>query len=186
MVIAAPPPVTFGQARPSRATPCPAARAPRPRRGREAGVTLVEVLVVLALLGVTAGVAAISLRPEDRAGRGGAQEAELLAARLSIALEGSMVGGHVAALDWEDGSYRFMQRRDGAWSAHPNPRLGTWQSVGGGGLSREGAELAEREGRLMITPGALPPPTGPAVFALGGARGARVIFDGVTARVEAQ
>ncbi len=159
----------------------------RPRRTREAGVTLVEILVVLALIGVTAAVAAISLRPGDRADRGLRQDADLLAARLNIAAEAGLIHGHDVTFDWERNTYRFLERDGEAWQAHRNPRLASLQSMSGL-LTRDDETVAapQREGRLTIAPDATPPKGGVAVFAVtDGAARLQVRFDGFSASVEA-
>lgn len=79
----------------------PASRTP------DAGVTLVEMLVVLAIIGVAAGAIGLSVAPGDRAGRAEA-EAVRLAASLRVAVDGALLSGQPAALIWTDQGYRFQ------------------------------------------------------------------------------
>ena len=158
-----------------------------PRRNRDAGVTLVEILVVLALIGVTTGVVAISLRPGDRADRGLRQDADLLAARLNIATEAGLIHGHAVAFDWEGDSYRFLERDGDDWQPHRNPRLAASHSMSGL-LTRDDQTggQPQRQGRLTMAPGAGPPEGGVALFAVSdGAARLQIRFDGFSADVEA-
>jgi type II secretion system protein H len=79
------------------------------------GFTLIEVLVVLALVGITLAVAVVNLAHDDRS----TLRAE--AARLAVALqhardEAILTNGTIAWVD-EGSGYAFVQRgADGAWS----------------------------------------------------------------------
>ncbi|QFT61973.1 hypothetical protein FIU91_03445 [Roseivivax sp. THAF30] len=156
------------------------ARSSRHGRGRDAGVTLLEVLVVLALIGVSAGLVSLSVRPGDRADQAVRQDSELLAARLSIAVEESLVSGRAAALDWRRDGYSFVEWREEDWRPHGNPRLAERQTVSRA-LSLAG-DTGATEGRLTIGPDAAPPPGRTTIFRIG-AR-ANVAFDGLSAYVE--
>ncbi|SLN12962.1 hypothetical protein ROJ8625_00380 [Roseivivax jejudonensis] len=155
----------------------PRARPSRHGRGGDAGVTLLEVLIVLALIGTGAGLVSLSLRSGDRADWTARQDAELLAARLSIATEESLLSGRAAALDWRRDGYSFVERGEEDWRPHGNPRLAEWQTVSLA-LSLAG-DPGATEGRLAIGPDAAPPPSGIAVFRIGA--GANVAFDGLSA-----
>ena len=93
-------------------------------RSSQAGVTLVEVLVVLVLIGVMAGVVGLSLGPANR-GSTGAQEAQLLTARLNRAADEAVLSGSPVALIWTEVTYRFVVLDNAAWVAHPIAVLGT-------------------------------------------------------------
>ena len=77
-------------------------------RGRDpqAGLTLIEVLVVLAIVGVMAGVTVLGLGALDRGARAEA-EAMRLADRLQLASDAALTSGAPLALVWDAGGYRF-------------------------------------------------------------------------------
>ena len=77
------------------------------RRHGEAGVSLVEVLVVLAIIGVMAGVGVLGLGAADRGARAEA-EARRLADRLQLAADEVLVTGTPHALVWDAEGYRFL------------------------------------------------------------------------------
>lgn len=100
-------------------------------RSSQAGVTLVEVLVVLVLIGVMAGVVGLSLGPANR-GSASAQEAQLLTARLNRAADEAVLSGSPVALIWTEVTYRFVVLDNAAWVAHPIAVLGTPHELGNG------------------------------------------------------
>lgn len=74
------------------------------------GFTLLELLVVLLIMGVTAGLITALVRPDDRALLGA--EAERLAQLLELAAEESRLTGRRIAWTAEGAQYRFWQWRD--------------------------------------------------------------------------
>jgi len=97
--------------------------------GPEAGLTLVEMLVVLAIIGVTAGAVVLAV---GRAGGGGAQaEARRLATRLALAADETMVTDRALALDWDTKSYRFLEWNGKAWVKSGTPALEAHDLPGG-------------------------------------------------------
>ena len=79
-------------------------------RSAEHGFTLVELMVVVAIIGMAAGAVVLSL-PE---GNGEVRRAaETLAARVTIARDLSIVGGRATALVVNGGGYTFAQRSGG-------------------------------------------------------------------------
>lgn len=93
-------------------------------RKAEAGVTLVEILVVLALIGVMTGAVALSLGALAR-GNSSLQEAELLVARLNRAADEVVLTATPLRFEWDDGGYLFQVAPDGAnWQSHPVSVLG--------------------------------------------------------------
>ncbi len=86
--------------------------APDPARG-EIGLTLVEMLVVLAIIAVMAGAVAMSIG--SGTGRTTEAEARRLAARLELAGDEAMVTGRTVGFAWDRGSYRFMTLKAGKW-----------------------------------------------------------------------
>lgn len=81
------------------------------RRAHDGGITLIEVLVVLAVIGVATGATMLGLNAADRDTRAEA-EAVRLARKLSLGVDEALVGGTPLALIWDAGGYRFT-----AWSA---------------------------------------------------------------------
>jgi len=83
------------------------------RPDRDAGLTLVEMLVVLAILGVTSGAAMLSLSPA----RGGGVEAEAnqLAQAMQRAADAALVSDQAFALQADPRGYRLAKKVDGRW-----------------------------------------------------------------------
>jgi general secretion pathway protein H len=90
-----------------------AAGAPRPREGAERGFTLVEILVVVAVLGLLTAVIVLNL-PES----GGrlADEADALAARLTRAQEEAILTNRTVEVAVGSGGYAFRVQRAGGWA----------------------------------------------------------------------
>lgn len=77
----------------------------------EHGFTLVELMVVVAIIGVAAGAVVLSMPGGDGGVR---RAAETLAARATIARDMAIVDGRATALVIGDGGYAFAQRSGGA------------------------------------------------------------------------
>ncbi len=94
-------------------------------RARQAGFTLIEMLVVLSIIGVMAGVAVLGL---GGAGRGDAAESEArrLAGRLQLAADQSLVADRGLALTWDAGGYGFARWdvSTRSWTADGTTALG--------------------------------------------------------------
>ncbi len=156
------------------------------RRGRSstAGVTLVEMLVVLVLVGILASAVALSVGGARR-GAGAEPQAQLLAARLQRAADEAVLTGRAVALIWTGNSYRFMELDGDRWAPHQVVALGREQKLDGGlaflGAAVRGgswvldADLRPRDGRALTLP------IGPAGSFVSDA--VRVSFDGVSAFV---
>ncbi len=99
-------------------------------RDPEAGLTLIEVLVVLALVGVMAGVTVLGLGGLDRGVRAEA-EAVRLADRLQLASDEALVSSAVLAPIWDAGGYRFdrWDAAAGAWRRSDQRLLGPRHSL---------------------------------------------------------
>ncbi len=157
--------------------------APPRLTGPDAGVTLLEMLIVLVMIGVLTGIATLSIRDGTRA-RDTAQEAALLAARLDLAAEQSLIFGRYGALDWSQDGYRFTEWDGEEWRPHSSALLAASHSLEPG-LRLQGDEGA-RSGSLRILPDLGPPSGGIATLRIAAAGpGIAVRFDGASARVEA-
>lgn len=103
----------------------PASGLPLPRRGADSGITLIEVLVVLAVIGVATGATMLGLNATDRSTRAEA-EAIRLARNLSLGVDEALISGTPLALMWDAGGYSFV-----AWSAADE----NWGPANGASLS---------------------------------------------------
>lgn len=94
-------------------------------RHPQAGVSLIEVLVVLAIVGVMTGVTVLGLGALDR-GAGADSEALRLADRLQLASDEVIVASVPLALVWDARGYRFLRwnAQDDAWRASEQRLLG--------------------------------------------------------------
>lgn len=81
---------------------------------RQAGLTLVELMVVLLLLGLLSSAIVLTLPRE--AGRLEA-EAALLAARLDAAARRSVIGGETIGVMIDDAGYSLLRLRAGRWTS---------------------------------------------------------------------
>ncbi|OWU84704.1 hypothetical protein ATO6_10160 [Oceanicola sp. 22II-s10i] len=156
-------------------------------RHKDAGVTLVEVLVILAILSVVTGMAALALPSGPRPATL-RQQADLLAARLDIAAEESLVSGRAARLEWDTGGYRFTAREGGEWAPHRNPNLAGPHRLEGMALRRA---TGGQTGALILRPDLGPPDGAVAALDLRAVEARNnyrvtVLFDGASARVDAR
>ena len=149
------------------------------RRHTDAGVTLVEVLVVLVLVGVMAGAIGLSLGPADRE-NAAYREATLLTARLNRAADEAVLAGMPMAFHWDQDGYWFEVRGSDDWQPHPVPLLGTRHDMTG--TPPRDAD-GGREGRYVID-GDLLPASGTVLrinLRSAGGPDQNVAFDGVNA-----
>ena len=142
------------------------------RRG-DSGLTLIEMLVVLSILSIAAGVLILRFAPPGSRDPGA--EAGQLADRLAVAGEAALVSGTLQALVWTRDSYRIDSYQPGTG----------WQPVSGDAGQALGSGLSltsdRGDGPFVIAPGGL---AMPAEFRLTSAVGVwRVAFDGLSARV---
>ncbi len=91
---------------------------------RENGLTLVEVLVVLAIIGVMSSIAVLGLGGSGR-GVGVQAEAQRLASSIQLAADEAIVTDRKLALMWDGEGYSFVH-----WSSQAN----AWQDNEAAGL----------------------------------------------------
>jgi general secretion pathway protein H len=91
------------------------------RRRAEAGFTLIELMVVVAIMAVASTVVIMSM-PDPRGSL--LSEAERLAARAAAARDNAIVEGKATALVVDPAGYGFSQRQDGAWMPITRKPLG--------------------------------------------------------------
>lgn len=84
------------------------------RRGDEAGMTLVEMMVVLVIIGVAAGATVLGIGAVTRAPNAEA-EARRLSSRLQSVADEAMVTDQPLAFTWNGKGYAFLSWEGGAW-----------------------------------------------------------------------
>jgi type II secretion system protein H len=132
-----------------------AARLPRDNRKRrsDAGLTLIETLVVLVIVGVMASVIGLSVSGGNRSAAAIEREATLLSVRLERASNSAMLNGTPAGFIWDTDGYGFLSFQDGAWAAHPDGVLGAPHRLD------QGVVLAvdgQRQGQYLMRSDMLP------------------------------
>lgn len=150
-------------------------------RDAELGVTLLEILIVLVIIGTMAGLTSLAV-----GGRGSASAltrvADLMAARLTLVAERAALTGEDAAIAWAPEGYRFLQFRDGAWQPHDLPGMGRVERLGE--LRLDGTDTGAS---ALIAADLAPSGARPLRWVLGdGATRIAVVFDGLAARTEPQ
>ena len=149
--------------------------APKPSRSRkrqpDPGVTLIEMLVVLSIISIAAGVLILQFAGPATDPRAGAEH---LAETLTQAAETALYSGNPAVLVWSADSYRIDTFKPGQG----------WQSALAAQPLSNGLTLRRDDGHdgpLMIAPGGI---ALPARFLLTSADAAwRVDFNGLSAQV---
>jgi type II secretion system protein H len=154
--------------------------APAVFRDGAAGLTLVEVLVVLVLIATVAGAVGLNLGP----GRGEAtldSELALLRARMERASDEALLAGTPVAFAWSGTGYRFLGWTAAGWAPHRVEILGTPHELPDAvRLRQEDA----REGVFVVTAQLLPAQGTPLVLSVGEGGAERLVWDGASARRE--
>ena len=144
---------------------------------RDAGLTLVEMLVVLAIIGVMTSAAVLAIGGADRSAEA---EARVLAARLRLAADETLVTNRRLAFAWDKRGYAFLgwDPAEGRWQAGADKGLGARHDLPAGlSLAGEGAEVTP----ILVDGGGAP-----ISLAVSGRSGDwRVAFDGLDATATA-
>lgn len=136
------------------------------RRRTRAGLTLVEVLVVLAVIGVVTAMVVLGVRTDGDPAR---VEANRFADRLRLAADEALIAGRPVTLAMDPRGYAFETdvRADDDWSARHD-------------LPRE-VRFWAPQARLTVDPDGVEPPV---VMTMRDRRQAwRITFDGLSAEV---
>lgn len=89
---------------------------PGQRKAATSGFTLVELMVVLAIMALAATAVVLTIPGEERTVR---SEADRLAARLAAARDIAVIEGRSVAVNFAPSGYGFERRIDGTWQPLP-------------------------------------------------------------------
>lgn len=93
------------------------------RAGGQSGLTLVEILVVLAIIAVMSSVVVLGLGGAGQA-QSAQAEARRLAASIQLASDEALVADRALALSWDAEGYSFVEWSGGGWQPHRSAGLG--------------------------------------------------------------
>lgn len=96
----------------------------------QAGMTLIEMLIVLAIIAVAAGAVTLGIGAATRA-PSAESEARRLAERLQAAADDAMLGDSLVAFTAERRGYGFARQAEGTWQPFEGEALGFHQLPGG-------------------------------------------------------
>lgn len=149
------------------------------RTSVEAGMTLVEMLVVLAIIGITAGASLLAVG--SGAGLDGKAEAQRLRSRMQLAVDEAMVRGTPLAISLGAREYGFLDWDPGTGSWRPSKTTVLRETHR---LPR-GMVLASADGRRIVPLDADQPVDPVEIDLTAGQQHWVVAFDGLTARLQA-
>ncbi|MBV7257813.1 prepilin-type N-terminal cleavage/methylation domain-containing protein [Pacificimonas sp. WHA3] len=106
-----------------------------PLSARQTGFTLVELMVVLAIVGVASAAVVMTIPGDEVRAR---EEAERLGSRLIAARDRALFSGRDTAAVMSAEGYRFEERVNGAWRQIQEKPLApaSWESGVGVGLAQ--------------------------------------------------
>ena len=96
----------------------------------ERGMTLIEMMIVLAIIGIAAGAATLGIGAATRAPSAEA-EAHRLATRLQAAADDAMLGDRLIAFTVKDNGYGFSTLSNGGWTPRTDDALAFHALPGG-------------------------------------------------------
>lgn len=156
------------------ATCAPSTRG-RTFRHSQHGMTLVEMLVVLAIIAITAAISLLALGAGD--GLKGQAEAKRLAARLQFAADRTMLDDTQVAVAVSSDSFGFVEWDDERSRWQPSVALGQTFRL------PSGMTLSGFEGRRLLPLGADTAGQGFSLVLTAGDQRWSIDFDGMTARL---
>lgn len=155
----------------------------RSARAPDAGVTLIEMLVVLTLFAVVTGAVVLSL-PRAPSRVSAEVEALAFAADIDLAIDIALQSATGFGIQAEDSGFRFVQKEpNGTWRPHSHVRLAETKLFSS--MSRN--SLQETPPGVFAVSSVLVPEAGAPLEVVfeGGANGRVLTFDGARVRVEA-